>query len=429
MEISKELKTLAKEFNKNGYTLYIVGGYVRDFLLGHISNDIDITSNMPYDKVIEICKSLKMKTIPVNKTLGTLHIQTSKEIFEYTQFRKESYSSKGIHTPNEISFVDDISIDCKRRDITINAIYYDIIAETFVDNLHGQEDLKKRLIRTCQSPDITLSDDGLRILRLIRFASYLNFKFEKKTYSSMKKNIGNLRTISKERILKELQSIVTCDIKLGNRNDIFLRTINKLKILPYIFNSSLTRVDKFSKSDINNFYNLSQDARLIGFYILVIKNYLKSYTSDNQLFFAINMILGRDGIKESKDNIKLTEKLYRIYQNLEFDKDSINATLNYLGLSDCEIEIINAYISKDTETALSANISYIKSKNLPISIHELDITAKDLIDNGISEKFISKILSTLFNQVIESKVRNQKDHLINLAKDIDKTFRDSLKNT
>ena len=123
MEISENLRKLAKEFNKT--SLYIVGGYVRDSLLGYIPNDIDIASSMPTDDVIKICKKLKFKCNVINKKLGTLSIVAGDETYEYTTFRRESYSQKN-HTPDIIEFVDDIVIDCMRRDITINSIYYDI---------------------------------------------------------------------------------------------------------------------------------------------------------------------------------------------------------------------------------------------------------------------------------------------------------------
>jgi tRNA nucleotidyltransferase/poly(A) polymerase len=105
MEICKELKDLAIECNKKGYKLYIVGGYVRDSLLGLECHDIDLASNIDYEEISQICKKLKFKVVPINKTLGTLHISTPSGEFEYTHFRSESYASHGSHTPNKITFV------------------------------------------------------------------------------------------------------------------------------------------------------------------------------------------------------------------------------------------------------------------------------------------------------------------------------------
>ena len=139
------------------------------------------------------------------------------------------------------------------------------------------------------------------------------------------------------------------------------------------------------------------------------------------------MLLGSDGIKESNSTIKLTEKIYTIFQNLQHNKDTLNASINYLTLSDSEREIIDCYLDKNAKCILSDNISFVKNKNLPLNIRELDITPQDLIAEDIEEKFIGKILSTLYNQVIEMKVLNNKDDLIKLAKEIDNNFKQLIK--
>jgi len=422
VEIKSSLKNLAKLFRDEGYTLYIVGGYVRDMLLNFDNNDIDITSNMPYKKVIDICKKNKIKCIPVNKTLGTLHIISNSDTFEYTQFRKESYRTKGSHTPSDIDFVDDIKIDTLRRDITINSMYLDILNENIIDYTFGQKDLENKIIRTTNKPEVTLSDDALRILRIIRFASTLNFKIAKKTFKVMKEYIGNLKVISKERILQELKLIVVSDYKHKSNNQIFLKLFNKLKIYEYLFNYNLSRLKNISKKDIRAYYSLSPSARLIGLYILIIKNYVNGYTKNTQLQYDINCLLGRDGIKESNTNINLTNKLYLIYQNLEYGVDDINATVNYLTLSDTEREIILAYLSKNTKDILFDNIKTIKDNKLPISVHELPITANDLLEANIDRKYIGKLLQTLFNQVLQMQVKNEKEDLLKLATHIHSSF-------
>lgn len=422
MEVCEELQNLSKEFNKSGYKLYIVGGFVRDALLGLSSDDIDISSSMPTDKVINICKKLKIKTTNINPHLGTIQITYNKNKFEYTRFRQESYNIPGTHSPDEVSFVDDIAIDTKRRDFTINSLYYDIESNTLIDNVGGQKDLENKIIRTTNSPFITLQDDGLRILRAIRFASTLDFKIEKKTKQALKNFTANLKLISKERILKELQQIVVADKKLNNPNQIFLKYCNNLNLPQYLFNSTLKNIKKFKKKDIANFYKLSANARLIGFYVLVLSKHLNYYANPNNLSYTINVLLGINGIKESNESIRITEKLYRIIQNLNFNNDILNATINYLTLSDSEREIVNCYIHSKAKTQLSDNISIIESNHLPLSVHQLPITAEELIEIGIERKYITKILSTLYNQVLSMKVKNTNEDLKKLAKDINETF-------
>ena len=426
MEISKGLKKLANGFAKQDFHLYIVGGFVRDILLGLNPKDIDIASNMPIDKVMEICSTLKFDCKIINKTLGTLQIKNSKECFEYTRFRTESYTSG--HSPSSVKFVDDLSIDALRRDLTINSIYYDITSNQIIDPLGGLKDLNKHRICTSNQPDITLRDDGLRILRVIRFASTYNFKIQRDTAKALKCFRTNLKSISKERILNELKLLTVADLKFENPNTIFWDSLNKLELLPLIFNHSLHTIKKLSKKDKNIFYKLPENLRLTGFYLTVLKNFGKHYMKPAHLKFSINTLFGLEGIRESSEIIRLLEKLYLIYQNIEHDVDTLNASINYLGLADDSRMLIHMYLSEQAKERLDSNIKLVRGKNLPLSVHDLDVTAQDLIDARIDKRYIGQILSTLYNQVIEMKIPNKNIALINTAKNINQTFLDIIKN-
>lgn len=420
MEISKNLESLSNSFKKVNYQLYIVGGFVRDSLLGFNPTDIDISSNAPIEVVLEICNKHNFVCKVINKTLGTLQISKGSDTFEYTRFRVDSYGTG--HTPKSVTFVDDIVTDAKRRDLTINAIYYDIANKKIVDPLNGEKDLKNNIIRTCQSPQITLKDDGLRILRTIRISSMLGFKMERHTLKGLFHFRENLLLISKERILSEIKKLVIADTKFGIPNSTFWDMTNKLKLLPLIFNHSMHTIKKIPKSDILKFYETPCDTRLIAFYLIVIKNYSMHYLKIHQLKFVINMLLGLDGIKESNDTIRLVEKLYQIYQNIEYDIDTLNASINYLSLLEENKKVIYLFLSKQAKERLNNNTMLVSAKNLPLGVHELKVSAKQLIEKGIDKKFVGQILSTLFNQVIEMKVKNEYKDLLELALTINSTF-------
>ena len=294
--------------------------------------------------------------------------------------------------------------------------------EKFVDPTNGIKDITKQIIRTTNHPQVTLQDDGVRILRAIRFAHLLKFRINKETMHYLRIYAPLLREISKERILKELHQLVVADLKYNRHSKLLLKYLNKLSLPQYIFNSSLSRMKNFSKRDSIAFYSLNENSRLIGLYILILKNYLKGYTPDNHLSYTINMLLGINGIKESNDNIITCEKLYRIYQNLEHNIDHINASVNYLTLSDAERSVIDAVLGKRGKKQLSDKISFIQSKNLPLSIHQLNISPQDLIDAKIERMYISKILSTLYNQVLNMHVPNEKTALKALAIELHETF-------
>lgn len=420
MKVSSNLKKVAKEFSKQNHPLYIVGGFVRDNLLGVTPSDIDIASTMPIDDVVALATKLGFGCKIVNKHLGTLLISTKKENWEYTRFRQESYIDG--HSPNKVEFVDDIAIDALRRDLTINALYYDIQNDQIIDIIDGQKDIKNGIIRTANSPLITLRDDGLRILRTIRFASTFNFKIDKKTNIALKNFRENLINISKERILNEIKLCVVADLKFGIKNTIFWDNINRLNLLPLLFNRQLIKLPKIDKKTIANFYAQPQDLRLLDFYFAVLKNYLQDHNKHNQLSFAINSIFGLDGIKESSATIRLLEKLYLIYQNIEYNVDSLNASINFLGLTEPNKNLIRSHLSAKSIEILDNNIQLVQGKNLPTDISQLKISAKDIIAKGIEPRYVSSILSTLYNQVLQLKVQNIREDLLNLAIDIHHTF-------
>lgn len=423
MKISKSLQKLAKEMNKKNCHLYLVGGFVRDSLLGYSPQDIDITSNMRIEDVEKICEKLKYKCKIINKHLGTLLISTQKEKYEYTTFRKESYSS-GKHSPDEVEFVDDIRLDALRRDITINAIYYDIVNDEIIDLLGGRKDLEQGIIRTCNDPMITLKDDGIRILRCIRFASTFDFKFDKNTYLGLKHFRQNLLNISKERILKELKLMVVADMKFGIYNNIFWDAILDLKLLPLIFNRALVRMRKIPRTIIRRFYLISEKNRLFTFYMAVLDHYIHRYTKPNQLKFITNMLFGLDGIKESNETIRLIEKLYLIYENVENNIDIMNASICYLGLTNGNREMLSLFFSDKANIRLTGGILLIQSRKLPLGLDDLEINAQDLLDAKINEKYISQILVTLYNQVVNFKVKNEKSELLACAIAINEAFLD-----
>lgn len=423
MEVSKNLQKLATECDKHGHTLYIVGGHVRDSILGNLSHDIDIASNIPSDEMMSIAHKLKLKAHIVNKTLGTIHIGDDHESYEYTPFRKESYGVHGEHSPDSVEFVDDISVDYLRRDITINSIYYSILDGKIIDPANGVNDIERKTIRTTNAPHITLNDDGLRILRIIRFAATLDFKVEKHTRSAMKKYRSRLKAISKERIVDELHKCVVSDLKYDSGSTAFIDLISRLRLIPIIFGHKMSKIKKLSGNEKKKYYNLPSEARLIGLYAIMIHKTLFTYLPHKHLAYYINCILGHDGLKESSNNIRTCEKILLIAENLNSSRDTLNASINYLLASTAERAIINICLNKRAKAILSDNITYIKDKKLPLGVHELDITPQDLLDEKIENKYISTILQTLYNLVLNLKISNEKDVLKNTALEIHNRFK------
>ena len=187
---------------QNGYEAYIVGGCVRDSLLGLAVSDFDITTAAPPEKVIELFE----KTVPTGIKHGTVTVIIENEPIEVTTFRTEGIYKDSRH-PENVEFVSDLKEDLSRRDFTVNAIAYDG-DDGIIDLYGGLEDIKTRTLRTVRNPDERFCEDALRIMRLFRFASQLGFSIEENTEKSALSKLASLENISAERVFAELKKML-----------------------------------------------------------------------------------------------------------------------------------------------------------------------------------------------------------------------------
>jgi tRNA nucleotidyltransferase (CCA-adding enzyme) len=186
-----------------GYQAYIVGGCVRDLLLGHVPKDWDITTDASPNQVL----SLFPKTIPTGLQHGTVTVVMGHGVenhFEVTTFRVEGEYLDG-RRPEEVFFVMNLEQDLARRDLTINAIAYDPIANRLEDPFEGISDLKNRVIKAVGHAETRFREDGLRIMRAARFAARFGYQIENKTFQAMRSSLETLKRVSKERVQDELR--------------------------------------------------------------------------------------------------------------------------------------------------------------------------------------------------------------------------------
>lgn len=195
-------------------TLYEVGGAVRDELLGIDCFDVDVCAQLVVDDVKKILSNTDFVVSDRNLRMGTVHISSGDFVCEYTTFRTDSYDvSSGEHTPKDVRFTTDMDLDARRRDFKCNALYKDVLTGEIVDLLGGVEDVKNKIVSTADEPEIVFEADGLRILRMVRFAAELGFDVEKNTYEVAKKNAWRVKDIAVERIRDELEKIFVADAK------------------------------------------------------------------------------------------------------------------------------------------------------------------------------------------------------------------------
>lgn len=213
VNIPESLRKLATLFP---VPLYAVGGFVRDSLLGLEQSDIDITSPLPPNEVKSLLSGTEYVVKEGSKKLLTLIIKHGEFSYEYTTFRKDSYSFG--HRPTSVVATMDINEDALRRDFKINAIYYDIKNAQIVDPLNGIGDLNSKIVSTTRDAKDVFSEDGLRLMRLARFASSLGFSITDETLAGAKENSFLISEISPERIREELDKILIADLVYGKKN-------------------------------------------------------------------------------------------------------------------------------------------------------------------------------------------------------------------
>jgi poly(A) polymerase len=202
-------KVASQIISEKGLQAYVIGGYVRDLILDRPSKDIDIVVvGNGLDLAKECAEKLRVKKVSYFKNFGTAQFKYKDLDVEFVGARKESY-----RTDSRKPIVEDgsLSDDQKRRDFTINALALDLNSERFgdlIDPFNGLDDLDKGIIRTPLDPHTTYSDDPLRMLRAIRFATQLDFKIEHKSLQAIYDSASRLEIISKERIMDEVNKII-----------------------------------------------------------------------------------------------------------------------------------------------------------------------------------------------------------------------------
>ncbi len=164
--IPKDIQQIQAVFHKNNHKLYVVGGAVRDALLGKIPKDYDLATDAVPDKVEAMMKTAGFRTLPTGKAFGVINVFTNEGEYEVATFRED-----GLGRKPEVKIGGTIQTDCARRDLTMNALYYDVNSKEIIDLVGGIEDIKNRVVRTVGDPEARFTEDPLRILRYFRMLS------------------------------------------------------------------------------------------------------------------------------------------------------------------------------------------------------------------------------------------------------------------
>ena len=205
IEIPAKVNFIINNLQLHGHEAFVVGGCVRDMILGKAAEDWDVATSAPPEEI----KRLFRRTIDTGIAHGTVTVLVDQDSFEVTTYRVDGDYEDHRH-PKEVTFTNSLEEDLKRRDFTINAMAYNE-EKRLVDPFRGMQDLNLHLIRCVGDPMERFTEDGLRILRALRFSAQLNFSIGNQTKEAIRKLAPTLRNISVERIQTELVKLLTSD--------------------------------------------------------------------------------------------------------------------------------------------------------------------------------------------------------------------------
>jgi len=232
IDLPKPIHDLYQIFKKHGKKLYLVGGAVRDALMGHKPKDFDVATDLPSEDVMKLLQLEKIKAYPKGASFGVVSAIIDGEEMEIATFRKEDYTGGDGRRPTSITY-SDIHSDANRRDLTMNALYYDIGAQKVIDLVGGLEDIRNKKIRTVGNPHVQFDQDKLRVMRAVRFANKYGTSLDKETMEAIH-HFNQLPGVSDERIVEEILK----GLKAALKPESFMADLYKFGLLNRIFAGS-----------------------------------------------------------------------------------------------------------------------------------------------------------------------------------------------
>ncbi len=339
----------------HGYKAYIVGGFVRDELLGIMSNDVDITTSAKPKEIKELFPDCIIKS----DSYGAVIIKYKNYYFDVTTMREEMEYLDSRH-PSSVVYVDDLKKDLLRRDFTINALCFDKDGK-LIDLINGKEDLDKKIIKTIGDSNKSFSDDALRILRAIRFASHLKFDLSNEVIEAIKNNKHLIKKLSNSRKKEELDKIFgSKHAKEG------IELIKKLDLCGELNLMNLDRVKDYSD--------------LVGIWAMINPSEYEFSPNEKDLITKVNIVYDMDNL----DNKVLYH--YGCYVNV--------------------LSGINKGLKKKDVIA--------KYESLPIKRRdEINISAKEMCEilNKEPGPFIGEIYKVLEDKILLGEIENNNDKI------------------
>ena len=428
-DVEIEILNKLNEYGKG----YIVGGAIRDILLGLKPKDVDFVTNLPYG----ILKTLFSEYTPkeTGKSFGVLRIRINNIDYEIAKFRKDIYGKE-----KKVSFVDDIRNDLARRDFTINAMAYNEV-EGIVDLYNGEKDIENKVINFIGNAEERIIEDPLRVLRAFRFMSRLNFSLSENTIEAIKNQKSLLKNIPEERITMEFSKLLLGD-NIKNTLTLMKGTGVLELIIPefkatYDFNQCNPHhnLDLFNHI-INVVSKVPADLELRYSALLhdIAKPIVQTFDEEGIAHYKTHEIVGadmaRDILTRMKLPVKLTDTVAEIIKkHMVLYKDvtdkKFNKLLSEMGYDNLwrliEHSIADNSSKNDevvsTENDLHERLKRAVEKQMQVTVNDLAINGKDLIELGFNGKEIGEIKKELLDKYLSEEIQNNKEEMMEYVKE------------
>ena len=401
--------TALSALNAAGYDAAVVGGCVRDLIMGKTPHDWDVTTSATPDEALKVFSSYRC--IETGIDYGTITVLIDGVSIEITTFRRDFDYTAG-RRPKLVSYSKLLTDDLSRRDFTVNALCLNRQG-AFIDLFNGLEDLNLKIIRAIGDADLRFNEDALRILRAIRFSACLGFTIEPKTAESMLKNKERLSLLSAERIRSELCKIITaphCERVLADWEELITYIIPELRLDCLRYGTAVRLAAAAPADEILRFALLfgglgndgSESAEIAGSVLKRLKFSNKAKDHITKLIPLLSLPIPQDRLETrrlvAEHGEKTAEELLQLWQ------------------------VIYSHSDKPICEALARYEKLLKETSCEPSLYgvsSLNINGHDLITFGVSDgKLIGSILNRLHEEVIDEKLDNLPSSLLTRAKEL-----------
>ncbi|MCH4006861.1 MAG: CCA tRNA nucleotidyltransferase [Eubacterium sp.] len=390
INIPEYVTEVLKRLHDGGYEAYVVGGCVRDSILGLSPDDWDVCTEAEPDEMKNCF--IGLRSVDTGIQHGTVTAISKGKPVEVTTYRIDGTYSDGRH-PDDVTFTRSLREDLARRDFTINAMAYDP-ENGLIDPFSGREDLKRHLIRCVGEPEKRFSEDALRILRAFRFSSKLGFEIEEKTARAACEMAETVRKVARERVGVEFTKLVM-GTGVSKVLPEYRTELQKCGIFPMAEDAVLRKIANLPG-------NLPE--RLSVLFPENLRKTLRDLRLDHRT------IEGCEQIQKALQEPVSSENAVLRFQMMRYGSSSVRAML--------DIRKVYPGDGKTAQDAVSAEheLERILDSGQVWNLKQLAVSGRDLIDAGIPQgKQIGTVLQKLLLMVIEGKLENQKDILKDTA--------------